>query len=68
MRVAAEAPAAVPSVYLDTCCYQRPADLWAAANDPRVAAEANALLKVLIACEAGRAVRIVSSVNWYEAG
>ena len=62
------AAATVPSVYLDTCCYQRPADLFAVATDERVRAEAEALLKALAACEAGRATRAASSVNWYEAG
>ena len=57
--------AAVPSVYLDTCCYQRPID---PAVNERVRAEARAMLDVFAAFVAGRAVRVDSPVVWYETG
>ena len=64
----AAATATAPSVYLDTCCYQRPADLRASAVDERVRGEAEAVLKAFVAFRLGLATRIASSINWYEAG
>ena len=60
-----EPPAAVPSVYLDLCCYQR---LYEAATDARMAAEARAVRAILAACAAGRSERLSSPLLWYEAG
>ena len=58
-------PAALPSVYLDTCCYQR---LHEPAAGTRMAEEARAVRAVLAACAAGRAELIASPLLWYEAG
>ena len=60
-------PAAAPSVYLDTCCYQRPSEATVPDPDPRVLAEAEAVAEILVLCGAGRAARVTSALNWYEA-
>ena len=65
--MADETPAAVPSVYLDTCCYQRPIEAAGANPDPSLAAEAGAIAEILEACRDGRAVRVASAIVWYEA-
>ena len=61
-------PAAVPSVYLDTCCYQRPIEAAVGNPTPDMIAEAEAVAEILTLCKSGRAVRVVSAINWYEAG
>ena len=61
-------PAAAPSVYLDTCCYQRPIEASVGNPAADVVAEAAAVVEILTLCESGRAVRVVSAINWYEAG
>ena len=58
-------PAAAPSVYLDTCCYQR---LYEEVVDSRMAEEARAVRTILAACAAGRAELLSSPLLWYEAG
>ena len=71
--MAAPAPTVVrnahlPGVYLDTCCYQRPVEAAAGNPVPTILAEAEAVAEILSLCAAGRAVRIISAINWYEAG
>lgn len=52
-------------IYLDVCCIQRPFD---AKVQPRVVAEAEAVLKILAACDGRRAELVTSTALGYEAG
>ena len=55
-------------MYLDTCCYQRPAELRGGATEPRVRREAEEITAILAACRTGAAARIASPILWYKVG
>ena len=57
----------VPSVYLDTCCYQRPVEATMNGAEARVVAEAADVAALLALCRVGNVDRLVSPIVWYEA-